>query len=182
MSNVDDVIVATRRWLERAVIGLELCPFAEAVYRAERVRFKVSEQRCAQGLLDDLRSELLELQAQDARQTETTLLIHPWVLGDFIEFNDFLSVCDALVEDLGLEGEIQVASFHPHYQFAGTAADDVENCTNRSPYPTLHLLREASIEQVLKNVPDPDAIYQRNIERLRVLGPSGWDALWREGG
>jgi hypothetical protein len=125
-----------------------------------------------------LRSELLHLNLAPPERTETTLLIHPWVLNDFIEFNDFLQICDAAVVELDLEGELQVASFHPQYQFAGTRPDDVENCTNRSPFPTLHLLREASIERVLLQVPDPDAIYEHNIERLRRLGPEGWRALW----
>ena len=148
------------------------------MYRAERIRFQVSGQRSAAGLLDDLRSELVYLNSVDPDTTETTLLIHPWVLNDFIEFNDFLQICDAAVVDLDLEGEIQVASFHPQYQFAGTRPDDIENCTNRSPYPTLHLLREASIERVLELVPDPDAIYENNIQRMRELGPDGWRALW----
>ncbi|MEA3151984.1 MAG: uncharacterized protein QOD56_2923 [Gammaproteobacteria bacterium] len=168
--------------MERAVIGLGLCPFAESVYRSDRVRFRVSEQRSAAGLLEDLREELNHLQSQDAQVCETTLLIHPWVLNDFIEFNDFLQICDAAVADLGLEGEIQVASFHPEYQFAGTQADDIENHTNRSPYPTLHLLREASVERALEAVPNPDSIYENNILRLRELGPEGWRALWPDEG
>jgi hypothetical protein len=121
----------------------------------------------------------MRLQAVDARQCETTLLIHPWVLNDFFEFNDFLQICDETVQGLDLEGEIQVASFHPQYQFAGTASGDIENHTNRSPYPTLHLLREASVERALAAVPDPESIYENNIRRLRELGPEGWMALWR---
>jgi uncharacterized protein len=168
--------------VEKAVIGLGLCPFAENVYRADGVRFHVSEQRTAAGLLEELRSELDILHATDPSLCETTLLIHPWVLTDFIEFNDFLQLCDATVADLGLEGEIQVASFHPQYQFAGTRPEDIENHTNRSPFPTLHLLREASVERALAAVPDPDSIYQNNIRRLRELGYAGWQALWtREG-
>ena len=174
------IVDATRRWLERAVIGLGLCPFAESVYRRDSVRFQVSEHRTAAGLLEELRAELMHLHASDARQCETTLLIHPWVLNDFIEFNDFLQICDELVGELGLEGEIQVASFHPQYQFAGTQPDDIENHTNRSPYPTLHLLREASVERALEGVPNPDAIYENNIERMRELGPAGWKALWAD--
>ena len=175
------IVDATRRWLERAVIGLGLCPFAESVYRRDSVRFQVSEQRTAVGLVEELRAELMHLHATDARQCETTLLIHPWVLSDFIEFNDFLQICDELVGELGLEGEIQVASFHPQYQFAGTRPDDIENHTNRSPYPTLHLLREASVERALEGVPDPDAIYENNIVRMRELGLEGWAALWVDG-
>jgi len=174
------IIEATRRWVEKAVIGLGLCPFAEGVYRSGGVRFHVSEQRSAAGLLEELRSELDLLHASDPRICETTLLIHPWVLTDFIEFNDFLQLCDATVADLDLEGEIQVASFHPQYQFAGTQPDDIENHTNRSPFPTLHLLREASVERALAAVPDPDSIYQNNIRRLRELGYAGWQALWSD--
>jgi hypothetical protein len=164
--------------VERAVIGLGLCPFAESVYRSDGVRFYVSGQRSAAALLDELRAELRYLHAADPRQCETTLLIHPWVLTDFVEFNDFLQICDATVEDLGLEGEIQIASFHPHYQFAGTRPEDIENHTNRSPYPTLHLLREASVERALDGVSNPESIYENNIRRLRELGIAGWRALW----
>ncbi len=174
------VIEETRRWVEKAVIGLGLCPFADAVYRSGGVRFHVSEQRSAAGLLQELRSELNFLQASDPRICETTLLIHPWVLTDFIEFNDFLQLCDATVADLDLEGELQVASFHPQYQFAGTQPQDIENHTNRSPFPTLHLLREASVERALAAVPDPDSIYRNNIRRLRELGYAGWQALWKD--
>ena len=166
--------------MEKAVIGLGLCPFAEGVYRAGGVRFQVSEQRSAAGLLEELRSELNLLHASDPRVFETTLLIHPWVLTDFIEFNDFLQLCDTTVADLDLEGEIQVASFHPQYQFAGTQPDDIENHTNRSPFPTLHLLREASVERALEAVSDPDSIYRNNIRRLRELGYAGWQALWTD--
>ncbi len=178
MVSSEDIGNATRRWVERAVIGLALCPFAEGVYLADRVRFHVSEQRSAAGLLADLRSELMLLHQADAQQCETTLLVHPWVLNDFAEFNDFLQICDEAVADLGLEGEIQVASFHPQYQFAGTRAEDIENHTNRSPYPTLHLLREESVTRALATVPDPASIYENNIRRLRDLGPAGWAALW----
>jgi uncharacterized protein len=176
---IDEIIGATRRWLERSVIGLGLCPFAESVYVSQRVRFRVSGQTSAAGLLEDLQSELLYLHGQDPITCETTLLIHPFTLNDFIEYNDFLDVCDAAVVDLDLEGELQVASFHPHYQFAGTRPSDIENCTNRSPYPMLHLLREASIERALAGVPDPDDIYRRNVLTLRALGQEGWEALWK---
>ncbi len=176
----DEIVAATRCWLERAVIGLNLCPFAESVYRAGRVRFTVSEQRTAAGLLDEFRAELTVLSSSDPRQTETTLLIHPWVLTDFVEYNDFLGVCEAEIGAMGLEGELQVASFHPQYQFAGTAPDDVENCTNRSPHPVLHILRESSIEQAVAAVPDPAEIYRRNIRTLRALGRDGWLRLWRD--
>jgi hypothetical protein len=173
-----EIIAATRLWLEKSVIGLNLCPFAESVYRADRVRFRVSGQRSADGLLDELRAELSDLQAADPLVCETTLLIHPQVLADFIEYNDFLEVCEAAVVELDLEGELQVASFHPQYRFAGTQSGDIENFTNRSPYPMLHLLREASIERAIAAVPDTDEIYRRNIRTLRGLGHEGWRRLW----
>jgi hypothetical protein len=172
------IIAKTCRWLERAVIGLNLCPFAASPYRAGRVHFIVSQERSAAGLTSDLEHALLDLQAADPDQRETTLLIHPWVLNDFAEYNLFLEVCDALVAELHLEGELQVASFHPDYQFAGTSPQDVENCTNRSPFPTLHLLREESVSRAVEST-NTEEIYLRNIERLRGLGHAGWDALWR---
>lgn len=150
------------------------------MYRGARVRFRVSEQRTAAALLADLRTELIDLQAADPQQCETTLLIHPGVLADFIEYNDFLEVCEATISELGLEGDLQVASFHPQYQFAGTQSEDIENYTNRSPYPMLHLLREASIESAIAAVPDTDEIYRRNIRTLRELGHAGWQRLWRD--
>jgi uncharacterized protein len=174
----EQIIAVTRRWLERSVIGLNLCPFAESVYRSNRVRFRVSEQRSAHALLEELRSALTDLQAEDPMRCETALLIHPWVLTDFVEYNDFLEVCEATVFDLGLEGELQVASFHPQYKFEGTQTDDIENYTNRSPYPMLHILREASVERAIAAVPDTDEIYRRNIRTLNELGHAGWERLW----
>ena len=176
----DEVISATRRWVEKSVIGLNLCPFAENPYRGRRVRFYVSEQRSAAGLLDELRAELMRLAAADPEECETTLLIHPWVLNDFIEYNDFLGICDAVVAELGLEGVLQVASFHPQYQFAGSQADDIENYTNRSPHPILHLLREASVERAVAAVGDTEEIYRRNMRTLRSLGRDGWLRLWTD--
>lgn len=173
-----DVIGATRRWLERAVIGLRLCPFAANAYSGGRVRISVSAQTSSAGLLEELRGELEWLHAQDPNQWETTLLIHPFALTDFHAYNDFLAECDAALAELGLEGLLQIASFHPDYQFAGTRAQDIENCTNRSPYPMLHLLREDSIERALAGVPDPDEIYRRNIRTLHELGHAGWQRLW----
>jgi len=159
---------------------LNLCPFAEGPYRGSRVRLQISEQRSAAGLLEDLRDELKRLQATDASQCETVLLIHPWVLNDFVEYNEFLDVCDAAVADLQLEGELQVASFHPQYQFADTQPQDIDNYTNRSPYPMLHLLRESSVERAVAAVGDTDQIYLNNIRTLRLLGHAGWQALWRD--
>jgi uncharacterized protein len=170
----EPVVAATRHWLEQAVIGLNLCPFARAPYIKGRVRFRVSAAADEDQLVADLAEELGRLAALDAEQVETTLLIHPGVFQDFLEFNDFLEIADATVQALGLEGELQVASFHPDYQFADAAPGAIENCTNRSPYPTLHLLREASIDRAIEAVEDTDEIYRRNIESLRVLGWDGW--------
>lgn len=170
-------IEATRRWVERAVVGLNLCPFARAPFVQGRIRYAVSHARDTDRLLDDLCGELQSLAAVDAGQCETTLLIHPHVLGDFLDYNDFLDVADAAVETLKLDGVLQVASFHPHYQFADTAPDDVENASNRSPFPTLHLLREASVERASEAMSDPDEIYRRNIDTLRKLGREGWQKL-----
>jgi hypothetical protein len=169
----------TRRWLERAVIGLNLCPFAASPYRAGRVRFTISRERTAAGLLQDLCAALTDLHGADAKEVETSLLIHPWVLNDFAEYNDFLEACDGAVAQLGLEGELQVASFHPHYQFAGTAPQDVENCTNRSPFPMLHLLREESVALAVEAT-DTEEISERNIRLLREMGQEGWMNLWRK--
>src|SRR6202142_2751838 len=176
-----DVIGDTRRWLERAVIGLQLCPFAANPYAGGRVRMRVSEHASNLALLEELRGELVWLQAQDANQWETTLLIHPFALTDFLAFNDFLSDCDAALAELGLEGRLQIASFHPDYQFAGTGPQDIENYTNRSPYPMLHLLREDSIERAVAAVPDTDEIYRRNIRTLQRLGHAGWQRRWYDG-
>jgi len=160
------------------VIGLNLCPFAENPYRGDRVRFQISEQRSAAGLLEELRAELSRLALADPKDCETALLIHPWVLSDFIEYNDFLEVCDEAVLELDLEGVLQVASFHPKYQFSGSQPEDIENYTNRSPYPMLHLLREASVERAVEAVGDTEEIYRRNIRTLRALGHAGWRRLW----
>ncbi|HEV7490299.1 MAG TPA: DUF1415 domain-containing protein [Rhodanobacteraceae bacterium] len=176
------VLAATQRWVERAVIGLNLCPFARAPFVQKRLHFRVSRARSEEALLDDLRDELVALHEADPLMRETTLLIHPEVLTDFLAYNDFLDAADAAVLALGLEGELQVASFHPDYRFADTAADAIENCTNRSPYPTLHLLRESSIDRAIETMIDTDDIYRRNIETLRRLGAGGWRALLHDDG
>jgi uncharacterized protein len=176
--SAEQVIAATRVWLERAVIGQQLCPFAAGPYLSDRVRLCVSEQVSIVGLREDLSRELQALQDADPLQCETTLLIHPQVLTDFLDYNDFLDECDAAVAELGLEGELQVASFHPQYRFAGTSEQDITNFTNRSPYPTLHLLREASVARAMTHFPGIDEIGPRNIETLRRLGHEGWRQLW----
>ncbi len=170
-------IAVTRRWVEKAVIGLNLCPFAKAAYVKEQVRFVLSDASTPEALLEELAEELLRLRDTPAEQIDTTLIIHPDVLTDFLDYNDFLDNADAAVEALDLQGILQVASFHPDYQFAGAAADDVSNYTNRSPYPTLHLLREDSVERAVAAFPDPDVIIERNIATLDGLGVDGWNRL-----
>lgn len=165
-----DVIAATRRWLEQAVIGLNLCPFAKAVHQKGQIRWVVSPARDAESLAAALAAELQRLADADPQVLDTTLLIHPHALQDFGDYNDFLDVVDTVVEALGLEGELQVASFHPAYRFADAPADDPANLTNRSPFPMLHLLREASIERAVAAFPDASCIFERNIEMLRSLG------------
>ena len=173
----DDPIAATRHWLERAVIGLNLCPFAKAVYAREQVRFVVTDATTPEALLASLIAELLLLRDADPQAIDTTLLIHPHALADFLDYNDFLEVADDAIAELHLEGIIQVASFHPDYQFAGTAPDDIGNCSNRSPFPTLHLLREDSVSRAVQAFPDADAIVDRNIATLEKLGRDGWERL-----
>ena len=175
-----EITLSTRRWVEAAVVGLGLCPFARSVASAGLIRYRVSDARSAAALRSDLVDELHLLAQADPARVETTLLIHPWTLQNFLAFNDFLGGIGPIVEELGLEGTLQVASFHPRYQFAGTKADDVENCTNRAPFPTLHLLREASIERVLVTFPDPSSIYERNVALLRRIGRAGWAQVQAE--
>lgn len=173
----DQVVEATQRWLERAVIGLNLCPFAKSVWVKNQVRITVSEAQTTDALLDELVAELQLLADTPAEETDTTLLVHPQVLTDFYDFNDFLDVADIALAELGLDGELQIASFHPDFQFADADPDDITNATNRSPYPTLHLLREASIDRAVEAFPDAADIYERNMEKLRELGAEGWRAL-----
>ena len=171
------VLADTRRWLERSVIGLNLCPFAKAVYVKEQVRFVASDATTPEQLLEQLGEELVLLRDTPAEQVDTTLLVHPLVLGDFLDYNDFLDQADALVEALELDGVLQVASFHPDYQFADSRPDDIENYSNRAPYPTLHLLREDSVARAVEAYPDPDVIVERNYATLRKLGHEGWRRL-----
>lgn len=172
-----DPIADMRFWLERAVIGLNLCPFAKAVVAKDQVRFVLSDAIAPDALLAVLGDELVRLRDTPAQELDTTLIVHPHVLADFLDYNDFLDSADALVAELDLEGVLQVASFHPDYQFAGTAADDVDNFTNRAPWPTLHLLREDSVSRAVAAYPDPDVIIERNVATLRALGAAGWRRL-----
>ena len=175
-----DAIAATRHWLEVAVIGLNLCPFAKAVHVKRQIRYVVTQESNADDLLALLRDELSLLAKADANEIDTTLLIHPQALTDFIDYTAFLRQADRLLRKEGHEGVLQIASFHPAYEFAGSDPDDIENCSNRSPYPMLHLLREDSIERAVAAFPDASEIYQRNIETLRRLGHTGWRRLFMQ--
>ena len=165
------------RWLERAVIGLNLCPFAKGVHAKGQIHYVVSAATGAEALAQDLRRELADLAAAPAEVRDTTLLMAPDCLQDFLEFNDFLGLAEDVLEELDLDGTLQIASFHPQFQFAGTDAGDVTNCTNRAPYPTLHLLREDSIDRAVQAYPEAEAIYERNMEVLEQLGMLGWQAM-----
>lgn len=171
------VFTQTRMWLERAVIGLNLCPFAKAVHVKQQIRWVVSDAPSTAALAQVLQHELALLRDADPAHIDTTLLIHPQVLQDFLDYNDFLDEADTIVQAMELDGVIQIASFHPQYQFAGTAADDVTNCTNRSPYPMLHLLREDSVARAVAATPDAAQIYEKNMATLERLGLAGWRAL-----
>lgn len=171
--NAPDPVELTRRWIDRVVIGLNLCPFAKTVQARGQVRYALSEAASPEALLDDLVAALQHLADTPAADVETTVLVHPGVLQDFLDYNDFLDIADAAIAELGLEGVIQVASFHPDYRFADSSAGDIGNHTNRSPFPMLHLLREASIDRAVAAYPDPGAIIARNQDTLRRLGPAG---------
>jgi hypothetical protein len=173
----EEAIAATQLWLERAVIGLNLCPFAKSVQVKNQIRYVVSAAQTPEELLRDVLAEFEVLAEASPAAIDTTLLIHPHVLTDFLDYNDFLEVVEAALVEVDLDGELQVASMHPQYQFADTKPDDITNYTNRSPYPTLHLLREASIEQAVAAFPDAAQIFDKNIETMRRLGHKGWNEL-----
>ena len=175
------VLAATRLWLEKAVIGLNLCPFAKAVYVKNQVRLVVSKARHADDLLEELDRELDLLVATPAEEIDTTLLIHPTLFEDFLDFNDFLEIAEGVVDEHELEGVIQLASFHPRFQFEGTEPDDIGNYTNRAPFAMLHLLREESVERAVEAYPDAGKIFERNIDTLEQLGLAGWQALHKPG-
>lgn len=164
-----DVENSVRKWLENMVIGLNLCPFAKSVYIKNQVRIVVYEGE-EDELLGCIESELLYLRKTPDTEIDTTLVVVPHLLKDYYDFNDFLIYTDALIEEMGLEGEIQIADFHPYYQFAGTQKEDVENYTNRSPYPIFHLLRESSIDRAVEQFPDAAEIFERNISKMQTLG------------
>ena len=177
MSDKNQVLSDTVAWLERAVIGLNLCPFAKSVHVKGQVHYAVSAANSPKALLKDLIDELKGLVAIDAKERDTTLLIAPDCLHDFLDFNDFLARADRALVKLGLDGVLQIASLHPKYQFADTEANDITNFTNRAPYPTLHLLREDSIDRAVAAFPSPQAIFEANMQSLQDLGLAGWASL-----
>ena len=177
LASPEAVIAATQRWVERAVIGLNLCPFAKGVQTKGQVHYAVSQADDPQALLADLKQALLDLHACAPDQRDTTLLIAPLALPDFLDFNDFLDRADRLLRKMHLEGIFQIASFHPQFQFADAAPDDISHFTNRAPYPVLHLLREESIDRAVAAFPDAALIYEHNMQTLRALGHAGWQAL-----
>jgi hypothetical protein len=175
--NHEEVVAATREWIEKAVIGLNLCPFAKSVYVKNQVRIVVSDARHIDAFLEDLDRELDYLAEVDPEETDTTLLIHPTLFPDFLDFNDVHQIADEAVVEHELDGVIQIASFHPEFQFEGTEPDDITNYTNRAPFPTLHLIREDSLDKAVEAFPEAETIYERNIETMKKLGIAGWLAL-----
>lgn len=174
----EEIVARTQLWLERAVIGLNLCPFAKSVFVKKQVRYALTAASSPDELLAELEHELTLLADTDPAQLDTTLLIHPLAMTDFLDFHFFLGEVDALIRNLGYEGVFQIASLHPQYEFAGSEPDDIANFTNRSPYPTLHLLRESSIDRAVAAFPEAEAIFERNIETMERLGHEGWKKLW----
>ena len=173
----EQVLADMRRWIEAAVIGLNLCPFAKSVYVKNQVRVVVSHGRHIDAFLDDLDRELELLKTTPAEEVDTTLLVHPTLFPDFLVFNDFLNVVDEVLEEHELEGVVQVAPFHPAFQFEGTEPDDADNLTNRAPYATLHLLREDSIERAVASGDSAETIVERNLQTVRRLGLEAWAQL-----
>jgi hypothetical protein len=173
----DPVVAQTRAWVDRMVIGLNLCPFAKAPQVKGRIRYVHCEATMPEDLLSRLGDELQLLMRTAPDEVETTLLIHPHTLAHFAQYNAFLDEADARVEQLGLRGILQIASFHPQYRFAGARPNDVTNATNRSPFPMLHLIRESSIDRAVAAFPEAAAIYQANRATMRRLGKQGIAAL-----
>lgn len=177
-NQVEAILANTRTWLERAVIGLNLCPFAKSVFVKKQVRYALTAAATADELLAELDSELARLAATEAEQLDTTLLIHPQAMTNFLDYHFFLAEVEALLRNRDYEGIFQVASLHPDYEFAGSEPDDIANYTNRSPYPMLHLLRESSIDRAVAAFPDASSIFERNIVTMEKLGHEGWKKLW----
>jgi len=171
------IIAYTSAWVEHVVIGLNLCPFAKPVHTKGQIDYFLSHARDETTLAANLRLAMQRLIASTPENMDTCLLIHPWVLSDFFDYNNFLDIADGILDELELIGVLQIASFHPHYQFAGTTEDDVTNCTNRSPFPMLHLLREKSLDKATAALPDANVIVDRNVDTMISLGHEGWNHL-----
>ena len=171
------VVAMTVQWLERAVIGLNLCPFAKSVHVKGQIYYVVTAASTRADLLEVLKNELNGLLAQESTARDTTLLIAPAAFLDFLDFHDFMPECDRLLRRMKLDGIFQIASFHPQFQFADTALEDITNYTNRAPFPILHLLREDSVDRAVDAFPEPDAIFEKNMQTLKDLGVHGWNAL-----
>ena len=171
------IIAYTSAWVEHVVIGLNLCPFAKPVHTKGQIDYFLSHARDETTLAADFRLAMQRLIASTPEKMDTCLLIHPWVLSDFFDYNNFLDIADGILDELELIGVLQIASFHPHYQFAGTTEDDVTNCTNRSPFPMLHLLREKSLDKATAALPDANVIVDRNVDTMISLGHEGWNHL-----
>ena len=171
------IIAYTSAWVAQVVIGLNLCPFAKPVHTKGQIDYFLSHARDETTLAADLRLAMQRLIASTPDSMDTCLLIHPWVLSDFFDYNNFLDIADEILDELELIGVLQIASFHPHYQFAGTTEDDVTNCTNRSPFPMLHLLREESLDKATAALPDANVIVDRNLNTMITLGHEGWNRL-----
>ncbi|THF63219.1 DUF1415 domain-containing protein [Pseudothauera rhizosphaerae] len=170
MDDKAEIEQQTRRWLEDVVIGLNLCPFAHQPHQHGRIRITVTEAADEESLLEALQEEMSLLDAAEETEIETTLLVTPYMLDDFEQYNQFFDLVDVWLQEFGWEGDYQVASFHPDYRFADTDPDDPGNLTNRSPWPVFHLIRESSIDRALASHPDVDGIPARNIERVKALG------------
>ena len=177
MPDTETAVADTRRWLERAVVGLNLCPFAKAVLVKDQVHFAATEAQDPAAILQDFALELEALVARDAGERDTTLLVIPRGMEDFLGFLDLVARAERLVRKRRLDEVVQVAHFHPRFVFAGMEEEDITNYTNRAPHPTLHLLREASLDRAVAAFPDAAAIYEANMALLRRLGRAGWDAL-----
>ena len=180
MNDISQIENRVRRWLERAVIGLNLCPFAKSVYVKDQVRIAICQAQDRHALTAQLYEELQLLASTPAQQTDTTLLVVPCMFEQFSDFNDYLDIAEAVLDELELVGEVQLASFHPFYQFANTEPDDLSNYTNRAPYPILHLLREDSLDKAAEQYPDASVIFQRNVAVVRELGVDGWRRLLQD--
>jgi hypothetical protein len=177
MTSDEQIVEDIRRWLVRAVIGLNLCPFAKAPYSKGQIHYGVLRACGQEELRKQIGQELIDLARMDPAVRETSLLILPDQYPDFLEFNDFLEEAEAVLEELDLEGVLQIASFHPRFQFYGTRSEDITNATNRSPYPTLHLIRETSIDRAVAAFPEAETIFEANMQTLRDLGEAGWLGL-----